>query len=168
MLGISPMPSSKKARLAMFALLDEALAITDDQLNNGPILELGSGWGSLLIPLSKKYPQRTIVGYELSVIPWLVSLLLIKILKLNNVSVHRQNFQKVNFKKAGVILCYLYPGAMDKIDEALIKNKPMTGQGESQNSRYLISNNFSLPSHEPIKVTELNDLYKSPVYLYKI
>ncbi len=80
-LGISPMPSSKKARLAMIQLCDET--------GIGPIYELGSGWGNLLIPLAKKYPYRKIVGYELSIMPWLTSFMLIKALGLNNVQVHR-------------------------------------------------------------------------------
>jgi hypothetical protein len=33
--------------------------------------------------------------------------------------------------------------------------------------KYLISNNFALPTQQPIKTIQLDDLYQSPVYLYK-
>jgi len=162
-LGISPMPSSKKARQAMLQLSEEtSLGLGVDttiQTQGGAIFELGSGWGSLLIPLAKMYPQRQIVGYELSFVPWLTSVLLIKMLGLKNVKVHRQNFLKAQLSGASVTFCYLYSGGMKALEDKL--------RLEHGALEYLISNNFSLPSHKPIKTTLLNDLYQSPIYLYK-
>ena len=162
-LGISPMPSSKKARQAMVQLSVETSLETGiestSQTQRGAIFELGSGWGSLLIPLAKIYPQRQIVGYELSILPWFTSHLLIKLLGLKNVKVHRQNFLKADLRGASVIFCYLYPGGMKTLEDKL--------KLEHGALEYLISNNFSLPSHKPIKTTLLNDLYQSPIYLYK-
>jgi len=158
-LGISPMPSSKKARQAMLELSNEIVIDTSVERERGAIFELGSGWGSLLIPLAKMYPQRKIVGYELSILPWFTSHLLIKLLGLKNVKVHRQNFLKADLSGASVIFCYLYPGGMKALEDKL--------KLEHGALEYLISNNFSLPSHKPIKTTLLNDLYQSPIYLYK-
>lgn len=126
---------------------------------SGPIFELGSGWGSLLIPLAKQHPQRQIIAYELSIIPWLTATVLKKILGLNNITLHRKNFLQADLTQASVIMCYLYPGAMAEIE---IKLKKDIGKLE-----YLISNNFSLPSYKPAQVVFLTDLYKSPVYLYQ-
>jgi 16S rRNA A1518/A1519 N6-dimethyltransferase RsmA/KsgA/DIM1 with predicted DNA glycosylase/AP lyase activity len=154
-LGISPMPSSKKARKAMLQLVHE----TEMETGNGAIFELGSGWGNLLIPLAEAYPQRRIVGYELSFIPWLTTVVLKKILGLTNIQVLRQNFLHADLNSASIILCYLFPGGMQGIQNKLDSK---TGKLE-----YLISNNFSLPSHKPSKIIELNDLYKSPIYSYK-
>ena len=150
-LGISPMPSSKSARQAMLQL--------SVNTGNGPIYELGSGWGHLLIPLSKKYPKRKIVAYELSFLPWLTTLTLIKALGLNNIQLHRGNFLKANILDASVIVCYLFPEGMEQLQSKL--------QKEAVNLEYLISNNFALPSHQPDKTIQLNDLYQSPVFLYK-
>jgi len=149
--GISPMPSSKKARQAMLQLVCET--------GSGPIFELGSGWGNLLIPLAREYPKRKIVGYELSIMPWLTTVTLKNILGLKNIQIYRKNFLLADLTSASVILCYLFPKGMQGID---CKIKAKNSQLE-----YLISNNFSLPSHDPIKTIKLNDLYKSPVYLYK-
>jgi len=156
-LGISPMPSSKKARQAIVQLSYEA--------GTGPIFELGSGWGNLLIPLAIKHPQRKIVGYELSFMPWLTTVILKKILGFKNIQLYRKNFLHADLTSASVIICYLFPGGMQNIE-----NKLRTGNGNGNgngNLEYLISNNFSLPLHKPVKIIQLNDLYKSPVYLYK-
>jgi hypothetical protein len=157
--GISPMPSSKKARQAMLQLICEAGTGTETEKKAGPIFELGSGWGNLLIPLAKKFPQRKIIGYELSVMPWFTTVILKNLFGLKNIRVYRKNFLDADLTSASVILCYLFPVGMQKIES---KIKSQSGQLE-----YLISNNFSLPSHQAIKTIQLDDLYKSPVYLYK-
>ena len=161
LLGISPMPSSSKAQAAMLQLITLANTQVDSNQDSkkGAIIELGSGWGNLLIAIAKQYPQRNIVGYELSLLPWLTSLLVIKILGLNNITLHRKDFLKADLSQASLMLCYLYPGAMLKIKDKL-KKEP--GQLE-----YFISHNFSLPSQQPINTVQLDDLYKSPVYLYQ-
>ena len=153
--GISPMPSSKKARVVMLQLIDE----TGIGKETGAIFELGSGWGNLLIPLAKKYPQRKIVGYELSIIPWLTSVMLKHLLGLKNITLYRKNFLNSDLANASLILCYLFPKGMQALERKLNKQRCQL--------TYLISNNFSLPSCQPVKTIKLDDLYKSPVYLYR-
>ncbi len=161
-LGISPMPSSKRARQAMMELSDgldyESNTKTGVGKGIGQILELGSGWGGLLISLAKKYPQREIVGFELSIMPWFTTVMLTKLLGLKNIKVYRQNFLKADFSNASVIFCYLFPGGMKALEDKFNRQDAWPV--------HLISNNFSLPSCQPIKVIEIDDLYKSPVYLY--
>ena len=146
------MPSSNKAYLAMMQLVDET--------GSGTIVDLGSGWGNFVIRIAKRYPQRQVVGYELSFLPWLTSSCLKKVLGLQNLTLHRKNFYLADFSKASVLICYLFPEAMEKISHKLKVEKP--------NVSFLISNNFALPSWPVTKTIQLNDFYKSPVYLYKI
>jgi len=151
-LGISPMPSSNKAYRAMMQLADET--------GTGTIIDMGSGWGNFVIPIAKKYPQRQIVGYELSYLPWLISTLLKKTLGLKNLTLHRQSFYKADFSIASVLVCYLFPEAMDKISKKL--------RLEQAGVNFVISNNFVLPLWQHSKVIHINDFYKSPIYLYDI
>jgi len=146
------MPSSNKANHVMTKLIDET--------GSGPIIDLGSGWGNFAIFIAKKNLQRQVIGYELSLFPWLISLLFKKILRLNNLTLYRQNFYNINLPVASVIVCYLYPEAMLKIKKKLLLEQP--------NIDFLISNNFALPAWKSYKKIQLNDFYKSPIYLYKI
>ena len=109
--GITPMPSSRKAREAMLEL--------SENTGQGPIYELGSGWGNLLIPLAKKYPHRKVIGYELSLLPWLTTLVLSKTLGLNNITVYRKNFLKEDLSGASVIFCYLFSDVMEKLERKI-------------------------------------------------
>ena len=151
-LGISPMPSSVKAYNVMVKLVDET--------GSRPIIDLGSGWGNFVIRAARRYPQRQIVGYELSLLPWFISILLKKLLGLKNLTLHRQNFYKVQLPATSVLICYLYPEAMSRIQKKLLVEQPDIG--------FVISNNFALPAIKPSKVIKLDDFYKSPIYLYKI
>lgn len=148
--GISPMPSSKQARDAMLKMSDET--------EKGPIYELGCGWGNLLIPLARQHPERKIVAYELSLLPWLSCLILKAVLGLNNIKLYRQNFLQADLSQAAVLVCYLFPAGMQALEKKI--------NSEKISIEYVISNNFALPSHTAIQTVQLNDLYKSPIYLY--
>lgn len=131
-----------------------------DRTGPGTIVDLGSGWGNFVIRIAKKHPQRQIIGYELSWLPWLISVCFKKLLGLKNLTLHRQNFYQADLSDCSVLICYLFPGAMNKISKKL--------QLEQTNINFLISNNFSLPGWKPCKAIKIDDFYKSSIYRYNI
>lgn len=149
--GITPVPSSAKARQAIL----EASELASAEL----IIELGSGWGHLAVALAKKYPERQVIGYELSLIPWLVSLMQKKLRRATNLTLRRKNFLNIALPDSSLLICYLYPGGMKKLADKLRREKPGV--------EMLISNTFALPDAEPVQTIRLNDLYKSPIYVYR-
>ena len=151
-MGISPMPSSRKARDAILRLMAET--------GTGPVYELGSGWGGLAILLAKKHPERKIVGYEVSLVPWLVSVLFKKLFGLSNLEIHRKNFLLADLSGAEVLVCFLYTGGMREIAEKLM--------AEEVSNVFLISNYFALPSCQPDMSLRINDFYQSPIYRYRL
>jgi 16S rRNA A1518/A1519 N6-dimethyltransferase RsmA/KsgA/DIM1 with predicted DNA glycosylase/AP lyase activity len=146
------MPSSRKARDAIIALMEGT--------GTGPVYDLGSGWGGLVIPLAKKYPNRNIVGYEVSFVPWLVSVLVKCAFRLDNLTVHRKNFLQADLSGAGVLIGYLHTKGMCEIADKL--------SAERRTEAFLISNTFGLPMCQPEKTIQINDFYKSPVYRYRL
>lgn len=150
--GISPMPSSKKAYQAM-----EHMA---DQTGKTPLVDLGSGWGNLAIRLAKRYPDRQVYGYEISWIPFLFSVMLKKLLRLDNLTLHRQDFLSADWPEQATLLCYLFPGAMQQIADVL--------KTDNHSVQYVICNNFALPGHQPYQRQQLTDFYRSPVYCYRL
>jgi len=158
--GMSPMPSSKKARDAMIQLLESAGEESGVETEAWPVVDLGSGWGSLIIRLAIKYPKRQIVGYELSFLPWLVTLIIRKLLGLKNLTIYRQDFLKADLSASSLMVCYLFPAGMTALETKL--------STEETTARYLISNNFALPTLTAEKSIHLNDFYKSPVFRYRL
>lgn len=149
--GISPMPSSSKARHAITTLLPEV---------TGPVYELGSGWGHLLWRLSKHYTDVPIIGIENSQVPYLFSKFLFFLFPVKNLSIVRKDFLKTSLEDASLIVCYLYPGAMKKLQEKFTK--------ELRPGTVVISNTFALTKWKPERELVLPDLYHTKIYLYRV
>lgn len=150
--GISPMPSSKKARRAILK------AISPDQ--TGTLYELGSGWGTLLIPLAKSHKQCTIIGFETSRVPYIISKMLILIFGHKNVRLFRKDFYNEPLKDAEIIICYLYPEAMKKLKVKF--------EQELKTGTRVISNTFAIPEWKPEQILMIHDLYSTKIYIYKV
>jgi 16S rRNA A1518/A1519 N6-dimethyltransferase RsmA/KsgA/DIM1 with predicted DNA glycosylase/AP lyase activity len=125
----------------------------------GPVVDLGSGWGTLAILFAKKYPGRTVIGYELSWIPWLVSLLLKHLLRLKNLSFHRDDFLRVDLPAAAVLLCYLFPRGMQDLQRKMVH--------DGYSPAVIISNTFALPLRPPDQVIQLTDVYRTRIFVYQ-
>jgi len=147
--GISPMPTSEKVKRALMDVLPD--------LEDGVIIDLGSGWGNLIFPLASRYQDCHIFGYENSPIPfWFSSLLNHK----KNLKIRKANFFDISLQDADMVICYLFPKGMEKLKEKLEKElKPGT---------HVVSHTFAIPEWEPKTVIEVSDLHHSKIYLYEV
>ena len=147
--GISPMPTSSKVRQALFDHLPP--------LRKGVVVDLGSGWGHLLFPLSKYYPECTVIGYENSLLPYLFSTCLNR---YRHVRVMRRNFFHVSLSEASLVVCYLFPKGMEKLKTKL--------ESELASGALVVTHTFAIPGWKPIKTVHVGDLYRSPIYFYRM
>ena len=150
--GISPMPSSRRAVQQVLQF------VVPPRL--GPILELGAAWGSLAIPLARAFPDRRIIAYELSTIPWLFLLLRVRVSGLTNIEVVRRDFFRDDLGKAAVVVCYLYPGSMVQLSTKL--------QSELIPGTTVVSNTFALPGWVPEQTSQLKDMYRTKIYRFVV
>lgn len=148
--GIGPMPSSPKAKRILLENLPPSCY--------GPIYELGSGWGTLVFPLAKKYPHCSIIAYENSPIPFFISKIRHLFSRDKNLKIERKNFFKVDLGNAAMIICYLYPGAMQKLKTKFEK--------ELNKNTVVVSNTFSIPGWKAYKICEISDIYHSKIFMY--
>ncbi len=123
----------------------------------GPIMDLGSAWGSLAIAFARAHPQRQVIGYELSFLPWLVSLAWARLAGLSNLRFHRADFRQAELGSAAVLLCYLFRRGMQELANQL---------SHEASRPLLISNTFALPSTPADEVITLDDLYRTRIYVY--
>ncbi len=96
--GISPMMSSGKACQAMLYSIEWPV--------NGSLIDLGSGWGTLVIAVARKYPHQQVIGYELSWFPWLISIIRKYSLRLDNLTLYRKDFKKAELSNASILLSF--------------------------------------------------------------
>ncbi len=153
-IGISPMPTSGKVKFALAQMLPPADAFAKDSF----IFDLGSGWGTLLLLLAKRYPHCHIVGIELSPVPYLVSRFRLMFAGVSNVSLMHRNFFDVSLGRASMVVAYLFPICMPELSTKLEKELPKNTP--------IITHTFSLPNWTPKEEIRATDLYRTRVYLY--
>ncbi|HRD55834.1 MAG TPA: SAM-dependent methyltransferase [Parachlamydiaceae bacterium] len=125
----------------------------------GSILELGSGFFPLSYQAANLFKENEVIAYETSLVPYLFSKIYLFAFPLKNLKIIRKDFFKVSFHEGKLLLCYLYPAAMQKLENKFEKELPKEA--------YIISNTFALPNKKPEKVITTDDLYKTKIYLYK-
>jgi len=150
--GISPVPTSPRVRAALLALLPPGL--------DGVIIEAGSGWGGLAFALAKRYPGARVHAFELSWVPWAVSRLRLAITPLANLTIKRGDFMGHSLTDARAVVCYLFPGGMEKLKAKF--------EAELASGALVASNTFAIRGWKAERVIQADDLYASPVYLYRM
>jgi len=143
------MPTSEKVRRALLASLPD--------LEEGTVIDLGSGWGNLIFPLAHKYQNCRIIGYENSPIPYWFSAL---VNPKTNVTIRKDDFFERSLQDADLILCYLFPRGMQNLKTKFEK--------ELQKGTKVISHTFAIPGWTPTKIIEVNDLHCSKIYFYEV
>ena len=149
-IGISPTPSSLTA-------IKTILKITKKS-DNLTIIDLGSGFGFLALYLGYHNKSKKIIAYEISYIPYFISLLLGKIFQLKNVSFKNENFLEASLQKDTTYVCYLFPQAMKDLEDKILE--------ENIELSLLVSSTFALNGLKAKNIFYLKDLYKTPIYTY--
>ncbi|MEM8727969.1 MAG: class I SAM-dependent methyltransferase [Chlamydiota bacterium] len=147
--GVAPLPTSNRVRSVLLSHLPE--------LRRGTIVELGSGWGNLIFPLSRKYPYCQVIGYENSPVPFLCSFLLNH---HSNLQIIRGDFFQIPLEGVDLILCYLFPQGMENLRKKL--------ERELSTGAIVVSHTYPFPDWNPRKVIEVDDRDRSTVYIYEI
>ena len=150
--GISPMPTGAAARVALLGVLPPD--------PGGTVFELGVGWGGLAAALARHYPTWSVIGYELSPVPWLVARARCRLVGPVNLTLRRADFLRADLSPAGLVVCYLCPAGMVRLRPKL--------EAELRPGSVVVSNFFAVPGWNPEQpVARAADGARSPVYLYR-
>lgn len=147
-----PVPSCGKVKDAMLKDVAEYLKNKKGKV----VMDLGSGWGTLLLPLAKQFPQHTFVGIEYGRIPYMISCLRAK--RFKNIKFYRQDFFNTDISQADVIFLFLLTSTMAKLS-----NKCIT---EAKKGAYAYVNRFPIQGKESEREVSLGSKYYT-YYVYK-
>ena len=147
-----PVPSSGRVKKAM---LEDAAAFLQAH-QNLTVVDLGSGWGTLLIPLAGKFPQHRFVGYELARLPYWFSRWRAR--NLLNLRFIRQDFFQADLSSSALVFCFLLPSAMQRCQDEIV---PQLTRGSR-----IYANRFALPDEIPTEVVSLGSAYET-YYIYQ-
>jgi len=123
--------------------------------------DLGCGTGRVLVAIHKQ-TQAKVIGYEMSPLYWLISVLNLKINRVpkNKGKVYLKNFFQADLSKANLVFLFLMPKPLTKLAPKLKTELP---QGTK-----IISYCFPLPSLAPYLTFTLKPPNFLPVYFYKV
>ncbi|HUX21635.1 MAG TPA: class I SAM-dependent methyltransferase [Spirochaetia bacterium] len=151
--GVAPMPSSARVQ-------SKAISVVRDLglPRLCTVVELGSGWGNVSLKVSRALPEASVIGYENSPVPFLFSVAARRIVRALNLRFVRANFYRVSLREADLVLCYLSPDAMVRLQPKLA--------AELKPSALVVSTTFALPSWEASRFVVADDMYQTRIYLY--
>lgn len=107
------------------------------------VIDVGSGFGGMVMHLARMRPECHVVGIELAPLPWLCSLLRGKASGSRGRFV-RGDYDSVNFRDFDVVFAYLSPAPMP----ALWRK----AHAEMRKGSLLLSYEFAIPGVEPSMV----------------
>ena len=148
-----PVPSSGKVKNKM--LQDAAEYLSNK--SGLEIVDLGSGWGTLLLPLARQFPHHRFVGYELSFLPYYVSKFRTR--HLTNLQIVRQDFYEANLASADLLFCFLLPDEMRKCGDNLLPSL--------KSEALIYVNRFVFPNIKPDRTVSFGSEYET-FYVYRL
>jgi hypothetical protein len=147
------MPTSRAVRQVVLATLPESF--------EGDVHELGAGWGGLALALADKYPSARVVAWEASLVPALFLRLRLALSPRRNLVVLRRDFfEAADLSRAGLVVCYLWTGAMSRLKEKF--------DAELRDGAVVVSHTFGLRGWDADDTRHAPDVYRTPVYRYRM
>ncbi len=104
------------------------------------IADIGSGTGSIIIPLAKKFPEHTFVGIEYG---WPISVAKLKSRKIKNIIWIKNDVFKEDLSKYDTVIYFFLQDLMDKFIDHL-------RQGRKGEKTFLISVRFKTKTNQNI------------------
>ena len=120
--------------------------------------ELGSGIGTIVVPMAKRHPMIAIDAYEHAPLPWLISLWHCR--KQTNVNSLRVSFWNGNLANYDVVFAFLSPAVMPKLGEKISR--------EMRPGSLFVSSSFPIPDWQPASVINIDDRRKTLLFCYRI
>lgn len=127
---------------------------------NDVVYDLGCGDGRVLIALANTTPAKRLVGFEISVLPYLWAKARVFFLGLSGrVEIVFSDFLKHDLGQASVIFCFLTPMAMKKLAPKF--------SSELHSGSRILSYSFSLPDR-PKEVADKPEPNRMTIYKYTV
>lgn len=150
---IGPSPSSAK--------VVNKICEVFPKLNSGDlVVDFGCGWGNLLFPLSSFFSHLEFVGIENSIVPYLFCSLRKLLSKRKNLSILWDDFESYDLKNTRVLLLYLCPYSMNRLEKKVLSQMPK--------GSFIISHTFAFNELKASKVIQTQDLFFSKIYIYEL
>lgn len=145
-------PSHGKVKKAIIEEAAEMLKNSSGKI----VMDLGSGWGTLLLPLAQMFPEHKFIGIERGLLPFITSKWRARNLK--NLFFYRKDFFTTDISDADIVFVFLLTSTMEKLTSKI--------KSEMKSGSTVIANRFPMKDEVPDKEVNLGSKYYT-YYVYK-
>ncbi|MDF3037102.1 MAG: class SAM-dependent methyltransferase [Paucimonas sp.] len=117
-------------------------------------IDLGSGFGGLVLHVAKCRPDCSVMGIEIAPLPWIVSAIRAVFCRADARFI-RGDYSALDLSKFDVVFAYLSPAAMPSLWEK--------ARAEMRPGSLFLSYEFLVPGHEPT-IVSLPDANRASLY----
>ena len=157
---------SYRSRVPLYLSNQKTVDAVSDWLNQqgfperpgAHFLDFGSGTGSMILGLAKRYPDQQFVGVEAAWFPYLVSRL--RAIGTRNIQIYRKSFWDISLADTPVVYAFLSTEPMPRLWEK--------AKQEMSPGTFLISNSFVVPAIKPQQTLAVNDERQTMLYVYRL
>lgn len=149
-LAAPPVPSMPWVRKSLVDLVPPG---------TGLVIELGAGCGGLARCIAKKFPHRPVIGYELSLFPFLCGGFVQLLSGPRNLQIRRKDIFTASLAKAEVVIFYLTPAVLQRLAAKLAT--------DLSDGATIISSSFPLPGWEVEKTVVVDGPWATHIYKYR-
>ncbi|MBX7137348.1 MAG: class I SAM-dependent methyltransferase [Oligoflexia bacterium] len=125
---------------------------------NFRFIDLGCGFGGLLVFLAQRFPEAHFWGVEISPLAYLLSRIRKSRFGCPNVQIDFQDFWKLDLSKFDVVYAFLAPGPMPELWKKV--------QKELQPGSVFLTNSFEVEA-TPAATFEIDDKRKSKLFVHR-
>lgn len=149
-----PVRSSGKLKEAV---LEDVSAQLEKAPDGQKIVDLGSGWGTLLLPLAKKFPNHQFIGVERAITPFVFSWFRAR--KIPNLQFIRDDFFKYDLSQTNVVVLFLIGFMMPRVTKKCLEELPKGAK--------VYASRFALTDVKADKTVELGSKMET-YYVYEM
>ncbi|MFP5076546.1 class I SAM-dependent methyltransferase [Rhizobium sp. YIM 134829] len=124
------------------------------------IVDLGSGLGSVVLPLARRGPHLFATGVETAPLPYAASRLRLALSGLANARLQRTSLWDVDLSAYDLVYCFLSPVPMPRLFEK--------ARAEMRPGSLFVSNSFPVPDRTPDEVVTVADSRSTTLYVYRM
>lgn len=124
------------------------------------LVDLGSGLGSVVLPLARRGPHLFATGIENAPLPYLASRIRLSVSGLANARFQRLSLWKADLSAYDLVYCFLSPVPMPKLFEK--------ARAEMRPGSLFVSNSFPVPDQTPERIVQVDDARQTRLYLYRM
>ncbi len=154
--GFSTAPTVASTGAAKKALLTDIGARLTRAKKTQTVMDLGSGYGTLLIPLARQFPQHHFIGYEWGFVAYCICK--IRCIGIKNITLYRRDFFTADISNANIIVLFLIPFLMKRMEQKC--------QAEARTKTIIYANRFKFPTWQPNREIALTDSFNH-IYIYE-